>query len=353
MIKKQKTLIILTPGFPKDELDSTCIPSRQLFVRALYEVDPSLNIIVIAFQYPFVRSEYFWHGIQVKSFNGRNNGVMSNIIVWKNVWVSLKRINRKNNIVGILNLWLGECALIGKLFAKRYSIRQYTWILGQDAKKGNKYLSFMKPKSTELIALSDFIAEEFFINYHIKPAYTIPVGIQTSMFRSSFPQRNIDILGAGSFIPLKQYNVFISIIKELVFYFPDIKVIICGDGPEGIKLLSLVAENNLQNNISLPGILPHHEIIFLMQQSKIFLHTSSYEGFGTVYAEALYAGAHVVGFTKPMTKSFKHFHLVENRKEMRDKIISLLNGKELEHDKILMYPVEDIARSILSLFAYK
>ena len=350
MINKQKTLIILTPGFPKDESDTTCIPARQILVKALHAVNPHITIIIIAFQYPFVKSKYKWHGVNVISFNGRNKGKLNKLIVWKNVWSTLIKIKKDHDIIGILNFWLGECALIGKFFAKKYKLKQYTWILGQDAKKENKYFPFINPKCNELIALSDFIAEEFFINYCVKPKLIIPVGIDITMFGSGFQQRDIDIMGAGSFIPLKQYDVFIEIIKELVIYFPDIKVVICGDGPEWGKLFSLINKYNLQNNISLPGKLLHHQVLLLMQRSKIFLHTSSFEGFGTVYAEALYAGTHVIGFTKPMEKLFDHFTLVKNKKEMKNKIIGLLNNKQLNYDKVLMYPVENIAKEILNLF---
>ena len=47
MNDKPKTFVILTPGFAKDEADSTCIPTQQNFVRALKEIYPQLNIITI------------------------------------------------------------------------------------------------------------------------------------------------------------------------------------------------------------------------------------------------------------------------------------------------------------------
>ena len=53
MKKKLDTLVILSPGFAANEADTTCLPPMQLFVKALKEICPGLNIIVIAFQYPF------------------------------------------------------------------------------------------------------------------------------------------------------------------------------------------------------------------------------------------------------------------------------------------------------------
>ena len=42
-----KTLIILSPGFPKDESDTACLPSQQIFVRALNKNFPSLRIFFL------------------------------------------------------------------------------------------------------------------------------------------------------------------------------------------------------------------------------------------------------------------------------------------------------------------
>jgi len=40
----------------------------------------------------------------------------------------------------LLSFWYGECALVGKKFADKYSIKHYCWMWGQDAKKENKYV---------------------------------------------------------------------------------------------------------------------------------------------------------------------------------------------------------------------
>ncbi|NNU33983.1 hypothetical protein HK413_07125 [Mucilaginibacter sp. S1162] len=68
----RKTLIILTPGFPKDEKDTARLPDRQIFVRILNETYPDLNIVVITFQYPSEAAEYSWNGIKVIALGGKN-----------------------------------------------------------------------------------------------------------------------------------------------------------------------------------------------------------------------------------------------------------------------------------------
>ena len=347
---KSDTLIILTPGFPKDEADTTCLPEKQMLIKTIKKNYPALKIIILAFQYPFFAQTYHWYGIEVISFNGRNKGKLNRLRVWISVWQTLKKLKKRNNIIGILNFWLGECGLIGKYFANKNKIKQYTWLLGQDARKGNKYFSWIKPGAVNLIALSDFIADEFYHNHQIKPKHIIPVGIDRSAFGSQKFERTIDVMGAGSLIALKQYAVFINIIKSLAESFPDINAVICGKGAEKQSLLNQIQALGLQKNIRLLDEIPHPDVLIFMQQSKVFLHPSSFEGFGSVCAEALYAGAHVVSFCKPMARDIPHWHIVKTDIEMLCCIKNILQNPSIDHEPVLPYSSEDIARSVIQLF---
>jgi len=350
MKNKRETLVILSPGFPKNEADSTCMPPQQVFVKSLKAICPGLQIIVIAFQYPFKPGEYKWNGVKVISLAGKNHGGIGRAVTWFKAWTTLKKIDKSNKPIGILSFWLGECAFVGNRFAKQYHLMHYTWLLGQDAKKDNKYFRWINPKGESLIALSDFIAREVKKNYGVSPANVIPVGVDTSLFARRHIKRDIDILGAGSLIPLKQYNVFVDMISFLKQFFPEIKAAICGNGPELEQLKALSVSRGLEHNLSFPGELPHKEVLSLMQRSKIFLHTSGYEGFGAVLSEALYSGAHVVSFCKPMLKAFRNHHVVKTSEEMKTEIITILNNKHRGHDPVLVCPVEQVAKNMISLF---
>src|SRR4051812_4326660 len=107
---KGKTLIILTPGFPANEADSTCLPSQQIFVNALKRKFPALNIYILAFQYPFVYSNYDWNGNSVISFNGGNKGGIHKLITWAKAWQRLLQLREQNDVSGILSFWYNEAA---------------------------------------------------------------------------------------------------------------------------------------------------------------------------------------------------------------------------------------------------
>src|SRR4029078_1894786 len=171
-----KTLIILSPGFPKDEADTTCLTSQQIFIKALNRIFPSLKIIILSFQYPFSTTAYNWYGNSIVPFNGMKKGIISRLRLWAHLWQTLNKLQEENNIIALFSFWCGECALIGKYFAQRNNLSHFSWIMGQDAKKGNKYIALIRPKPGELIAMSDFLAEEFYKNYKVHPFYIIPNG---------------------------------------------------------------------------------------------------------------------------------------------------------------------------------
>ena len=130
----EDTLVILSPGFPAIEADTTCLPAQQLFVQNVRELFPDLTIIVLAFHYPYMNATYTWKNVNVVSFNGRNKGKLQRLILWAKVWRKLAAIKRTHRIIGMFSFWCTECALVGKHFAQRNKLKHLIWILGQDAK---------------------------------------------------------------------------------------------------------------------------------------------------------------------------------------------------------------------------
>jgi glycosyltransferase involved in cell wall biosynthesis len=351
MEHKKKTLVILTPGFPAEEKDSTCLPERQVLVQALTKNFPGLHIVVLAFQYPFEENHYKWYGAEVHSFNGRNRSRLSRVGVWVRVWKALERLRRRHEVIGLLSFWLGECALVGSRFARLYGLSHFCWILGQDARRHNKYVRWSGVREHELIALSDFLSAKLLVNYGLRPAHTIPPGIDPQLFGTPSSGRPIDILGAGSLIPLKRYTLFLQIIRELKKDHPSLKAVLCGKGPEMQMLQELINEWDLSSNVELKGELPHGEVLRLMQQSKVFLHPSSYEGWGVVCLEALYAGAHVVSSCRPMAVNIPQFHFATTNGQLLAQVQLLLKDETLSHESVAPFLIQDCARRVIELYA--
>ncbi|WP_158288366.1 glycosyltransferase [Mucilaginibacter psychrotolerans] len=346
-------LVILSPGFAASEADTTCLPAQQAFVLALKQECPDLDIIILSFQYPFKRSEYLWNGVKVFAFGGKSRSGLYRLLTWLRVWLRLRKLHRQYSIIGLLSFWLGEAAFVGSHFARLKGLKHYSWLLGQDAKAGNKYARWIKPRGDDLIALSDALRAEYQKNYGIAPAYVIPNGVLPGSFPDTGGERDIDILGVGSLIPLKRYHLFAELIHQLKESQPNIKAVICGDGPEMQNLKNLIERLGLGDNLVLKGELPHPQVLALMQRSRVFMHTSEYEGFSTVCLEALFAGAQVVSFVKAMDAQIPNWHVVGTSAEMLAAVVSILQYGHHDCKPVIPYPIADNAKAIMRLYGYK
>lgn len=350
MKKTDRTLVILSPGFPDSEADTNCLPMQQWFIRTLKDIFPDVHVVVLSFQYPYQKKTYSWFGNTVISFAGKNKGNIMRLMLRREIAGCLKQLYHKHNIIGLLSFWYKECAWVGNRFARLHGLPHYCWILGQDAKKENKYPRLLPPKAGELVALSDFLQMQFEKDHGIKPAHVVPAGIAATQFNSQPVQKNIDILAAGSLITLKRYELFLEIFADIQTQVPGLTAMLVGGGPEKERLASLIKKLRLQNQVQLTGEIPHPELLQLMQRTRIFLHTSSYEGFSGVCLEAVWAGAHVISFQKPMNHDIDQWHIVANPEEMRQKTINLLQSPQVSYKSIRDFKMEDSVKTMMHLF---
>lgn len=341
-----ETLIILLPGFPKDDQDTACLPAQQLFVKTLNRIYPEIQVTILALQYPPHRDEYTWRGNRVIPFDGLSYWKVFRPLLWRRVLRKLEQLFSSKN-TAVLSFWLTDTALIGKRFARKHKLCHKCWVMGQDARQQNPYARWVTLSKTELIVLSTFMADEFFRNYGKRPAAIIPLGIDPDTFKTEPGQeRTIDVLGVGSLIPLKRYDVFVDVVAALKKSRPDIQAVLCGWGPEEAQIRKKIRALDLEKNITLTGEIPHATVLSMMQKSKILLHPSEYEGYSSACLEALYAGCHVVSFTRAEERDIKHWHVVSTREEMIEKTSAFLD--EMDFTPVLVHSMEDSAREIMS-----
>lgn len=352
MKKNPDTLLILSPAFPENESATYWVPSQHLMVKALKKNFPELNIIVLAILYPYEAAIYQWHDVQVISFDGMHHRKWKRLLLWQKIWRTMKTIHKAHPVIGILSFWCGECAVIGSRFSRKYGIPHRIWICGQDAKKENKMVKYAKPKPEELVAMSPSLSKQFFQSHGIRPMHIVHNAIDKNTFPASLPAtRDVDILAAGTFEPLKQYDLFAQVVASVQKKFPHLTAYHCGMGSGKEKVLSLIKELGIEKNLELLGSQPHEALLRLMQRTKVFMHTSRYEGFSTVCLEALYGGAHVVSFCYPLDHAVPHWHVVTTPEEMIAKTIELLSNPGINHDPLMLYSMDDAAKEMMKLFA--
>ena len=98
------------------------------------------------------------------------------------------------------------------------------------------------------------------------------------------------ILGAGRLVPEKGFANLITAFARM----PDspARLVIAGDGPERANLLALADSLGVASRLSMPGYV--RNIRPLLDQARLFVLASDYEGYPAVVIEALEAGRPIV-----------------------------------------------------------
>lgn len=340
-------ILVITPGFPSDENDTDCIPPMQEYFRKLIQVDPAIKVSVIAIHYPHTSKAYIWNNINVYPCNGRSSAQPIRIFYWLRAMIQAVKIHKENKINIIHSFWISESALVGSLLRGLLNVRHINTMMGQDVKTENKYLKLLPLKSIIKIALSEF-QENIFYNSTGKHGDTIiSWGIDTIYPLNQ--ERTIDIVGAGSLIPVKNFKLFVEVVTLLKEKLPSIKCLLIGEGNERSGIEKLIRDLKLTGNISLLGHIPREEVLACMGKSKILLHTSNFESFGYVITEALASGCYVacknVGCAKKSDKLF----IADSANEFVDTILEILNSKS-DYNPELPFPLSETVSAYLKLY---
>ena len=124
----------------------------------------------------------------------------------------------------------------------------------------------------------------------------IPNGIDLTRIRSiSLSSESWDIIFVGRLIKEKHADMLIHALELLLYEFPDIRVLIIGEGPEYLKIKHLIDDKKMNDSIHLCGFYRNHDdLIAQLKSSKVFVLPSTREGFGISALEALVCGIPVV-----------------------------------------------------------
>jgi len=349
--EKSFNIIFLVPGFPKDEQDSTCIPALQQYVSHFAKSNLDTKIAVIAFQYPYRKQKYQWHGIDVYPCGGKGRGRIGRLITWLLVIRYVLQVHLQNKAVLIHSFWLEECAFMGQIMSKILLTKHIASIMGQDALKRNSYLKYLD-YSLMVITAGSFNAADFFYNStgH-KVDAIIPIGLDVDNFHLTphGRDRKIDVIGVGALTALKNYELFIQVIAKLKAFFPDIQAAIIGEGDEYSNLEQMIRKHGLETNIRLLGKLPRSKVIEYMYQSKLLLHPSSYESQGYVFLEALYCGLTVVTFDVGYAKESEKMIICNNKQEMVNHLRLILMNQS-DFDPVLMKSIDETVMEFYRLY---
>jgi len=355
-MKLNKHILFLTPGFPVDEEDTTCIPPLQVYLKKLKVSYPDIRLSVITFQYPFKYKEYKWFSITVYACGGRNKKLPYKLLIWNRVLKYFKKISKLQKVDVIHSYWLFDCALLGNFIAKKSNIGHIVTLMGQDAKSSNRYRRWIDLTYCKTICLSENHKKIFQKTSGIESSEIIPWGIDPVDFEKTTQTKEkiYDIIGVGSFIELKNYTQFINVIDELVKSKINVRAMIVGGGPQQNMIIQEINKRGLGENIEVKTQIPRNKALQLMSKSKILLHTSIYESQGYVFYEALHLGLRIVSFNVGAAKKSNSWYVARNEQEMIDGLREFLSAeKEKKHElpPLINETVEQYSEYYLSMNA--
>ncbi len=349
-MKSDRHIVIITPGFPENEKDESCVPYLQAFVKYLIQHNGEYKLSIITLQYPHHETEYSWNSAAVYGCGGHDRKFPRRILTWRKCLKFFERINRAKKVRIIHSFWLNECALLGTHLSKKYGTKHLCTLMGQDVKRPNIYFKVLPLSRMNLVAVSDFQKQIFLEQTGVISSAVIQWGLDPADFEPSSSLRpDVDILGVGSLLPVKNYSLFVELISTIQKEYPSVKVVLVGDGPERRMLIERIKSLGLEDSIRLTGTLPRKAVLNLMLRSKILLHTSSFESYGYVFSEALAAGMKIVSFEVGVAHPTEAWRVCHSFKEMAEQLKSILCKNFIRNQEV-RHSVAETANKYIELY---
>jgi len=351
-MKSKQHILILTPGFPENENDTTCIPPLQALVRELHSAyDGELKISVVAFQYPFKGGEYNWHGIKCWTAGGKNIKLPGKFFTWYRIINYISKLHKQFPVDVVHSFWLQDTTLLAQRVSKITGARHFAHAMGQDVLSSNSYIRFLSKNKLKVIANSPFTAETLKQEFDINAFTVIPFGINANDFTAPIDGlRTTDLLAVGSLTTVKNHKLFLEIFTVLKKTVPGLTGSIIGGGPLEETLREQIKQLGLEDCVRLEGLLSRSEVLKRMSESKILVHTASFESAGYVFLEALYCGMKVVAFPTGLLPEVSSAVTCNDKEAMVEKLKSLLSvEQEYKREKVPL--ISESAAALMKIYS--
>lgn len=182
-------------------------------------------------------------------------------------WKKFELIVSQDNILSLYN-------------HKKYSDRVFpNWII-----------KFMYRLTDKIIVQTKFAQDDLIKNYGVLKNKIIVIQnwIIDKPKKTKRQDRTYDFIYCGRFAPQKNLSLMIKAMKLIVVQKPNAKLLLVGDGADKNQLKEIVKKLHLEKNVKFVN--STHQVSSYLQQSKIFLLTSYFEGHPLILLEAMKAG---------------------------------------------------------------
>ncbi|MHA2395433.1 MAG: glycosyltransferase family 4 protein [Candidatus Thorarchaeota archaeon] len=168
-----------------------------------------------------------------------------------------------------------------------------------DGKESTDYDEFVSDFGFNLVlAVSENVAEA--IKIHLDSKFhervrTLYSGIDLSVFRP-LPdlEKEWDLAFMGRLERMKSVDLFPEMLSLLKSKFPDLKMMMTGEGSLKDRLFQEFNEKGVSSMVDYQGVVETEDVPVLINKSRIFLYPSRREPFGLSIVEAMACGVPVI-----------------------------------------------------------
>ncbi|WP_165823762.1 glycosyltransferase [Pseudochryseolinea flava] len=297
--RQRLRIAIIVPGGIGTGANNIGVPVLERQVRMLAK---DFDITVFSL-FP-VNADYIPDGFQVISIPFRSTFRKSVALLH-----AFRKLHRQNKFVAIHGFWALPSGFLAVFIGKLFGIRSVVSVLGGDGASVPEinYGLLRKPLTRKLVlwtltnathpmALTQYLVDNLTRHGLKRKIVVVPWGIDTSLF--SFKTRQISapvkFLHIGNLTPVKDQTTLLRafrIIRDNV----DGHLTMIGEGTDYNKVINLVNELELKNDVTLLKPLAYESLPAYYDAADVLLHTSLSEGQSEVVTEAMSSGLLVCG----------------------------------------------------------
>jgi len=158
-------------------------------------------------------------------------------------------------------------------------------IMANDGTQGDTVLSQLNMDMSKVKFWMNGVNKDIYKSDFSKKAFKKSFGI---------PEQTRIILSISRLVYWKRVDRIIVAMKKIVPSFPDVKLLIIGDGPEKNKLEKLSTSLLLNKNVCFIGSLPHNQVFDYLNSADLFVSLYDLSNVGNPLLEAMVYGKCII-----------------------------------------------------------
>ena len=193
--------------------------------------------------------------------------------------------------LGDLTVWIKKTYNISFLYTEHASAHYYNRLTEKEEQTMKMIVKYSSSNFAVSQHLALFLSKKYNANFEMLPNF-----IDTEFFTCKEKKKEpiftfINIAGLN---PGKNHVLLLKTFKNLHIKYPEIKLLIYGEGPTKNLLYSLAKDLNILKFVTFGGHIGRQEVKENLCRSHCFVLTSRFETFGVVAIEAMSCGLPVI-----------------------------------------------------------